>query len=57
MRKKTDPALLKLSELLTCGNERIELSAAKELLSLPKDDEQSECTESKIELEVNIKIV
>lgn len=44
----------KLDELLHCGNERVELSAAKEILAL----EQEETTEDhKIQLEVSIRIV
>lgn len=54
MNKKTELALSKLNELLTCGNERVELSAAKELLSMLDDEEK---TETKVELEVTVKII
>ncbi len=55
MNKKTELALSKLNELLTCGNERVELSAAKELLSMLDDEEEK--TETKVELEVTVKII
>lgn len=55
MNKKTELALSKLNELLTCGNERVELSAAKELLSMLDDDAEKE--ETKVELEVTIKVL
>ena len=44
----------KMTELLSCGNERVELAAAKELVSLfsKKDDNDGD-----IKLEVTIKIV
>ena len=43
-----------MTELLSCGNERVELAAAKELVSLfsKKDDNDGD-----IKLEVTIKIV
>ncbi len=43
----------KLTELLCCGNERVELSAAKELLAM--EDKRTEDTD--VHLEVTIKIV
>ena len=43
----------KLAELLCCGNERVELSAAKELLAM--EDKRTEDTD--VHLEVTIKIV
>lgn len=45
----------KLGELLHCGNERIELSAAKEILALAEEKEKTE--NEKVELEVTIRIV
>lgn len=44
----------KLRELLHCGNERVELSAAKEILA--KENEEPEET-GKMELEVTIRVV
>lgn len=43
----------KLTELLCCGNERVELSAAKELLAM--EDKKTE--DNDVRLEVTIKIV
>ena len=50
----SDEARQKMTELLSCGNERVELAAAKELVSLlsKKDDNAGD-----IKLEVTIKIV
>lgn len=45
----------KLEQLLNCGNERVELAAAKELISLLGKDEENE--DSDIQLEVVIRIV
>ena len=45
----------KMSELLTCGNERVELAAAKELLSA--FGKNSELNSNDIHLEVTIKII
>lgn len=44
----------KLFELLNCGNERVELAAAKELISLLSKDAEND--ENNIQLEVTIKI-
>ncbi len=50
----TDEARQKLTELLQCGNERVELAAAKELVSIfAKDDEGGD---NEINLEVTITI-
>ncbi len=43
----------KLGELLHCGNERVELSAAKEILSMAEDMAEQE----KLELEVTIRVI
>ncbi len=51
----SDDAWRKLQELLTCGNERVELSAAKEVISLLDKDDESE--DKDIQLDVTIKIV
>lgn len=45
----------KMRELLHCGNERVELSAAKELMALAEAESANE-KENEIRLEVNIKI-
>lgn len=51
----SDNAVEKLRELLTCGNERVELAAAKELIALlGKEDENND---KDISLDVTIKIV
>ena len=47
-------ATAKLRELLHCGNERVELSAAKEILASATEETQRD---DKIELEVTIRIV
>ena len=44
----------KMTELLSCGNERVELAAAKEIVSL--FDKQTEDS-GDVKLEVTIKIV
>ncbi len=43
----------KLGELLHCGNERVELSAAKEILAMAEESAEQE----KLELEVTIRVV
>ncbi len=45
----------KINELLNCGNERVELAAAKELLSAYSKESDSD--NSDIHLEVTIKII
>lgn len=52
-------AATKLEELLTCGNERVELSAAKEILSIAEAQAslKNKETEGTVRLEVEIKIV
>ena len=52
-------AATKLEELLSCGNERVELSAAKEILSIAEAQAnlKSKEAEGNIKLEVEIKIV
>lgn len=45
----------KMNELLNCGNERVELAAAKELLSAYTKSEND--TDTDINLEVTIKII
>ena len=47
----------KLKELLHCGNERVELSAAKEILSLAEELERESEKEQTVALTVNIRIV
>lgn len=50
----SDEAKQKMTELLSCGNERVELAAAKEIVSLfDKKTEDS----GDVRLEVTIKIV
>ncbi len=48
-------AAAKLGELLDCGNERVELSAAKEILAMAEEREKDEA--EKVQLEVTIRIV
>lgn len=50
----TDEARQKMAELLTCGNERVELAAAKEIVSL---FDKGEDNSDGVHLEVTIKIV
>ena len=50
----SDEARQKMIELLSCGNERVELAAAKEIVSL--FDKKTE-NNNDIKLEVTIKIV
>lgn len=45
----------KLHHLLHCGNERVELAAAKELLNLAESEALKE--KDNIKLDVNIKVV
>ena len=45
----------KINELLNCGNERVELAAAKELLSAYSKESDSD--NSNIHLEVTIKVI
>lgn len=56
IRNKED-ARKKLEELLTCGNERVELAAAKELISIWGKEEEQKSDDKDIGLEVTIKIV
>ncbi len=53
IRENTD-AVKKLQELLHCGNERVELSAAKELLAL--EEEKTEEKEPSV-FSVEIRVV
>ncbi len=53
--KKMEQATAKLNQLLDCGNERVELSAAKEILALAEDKNRDD--DKNIQLEVTIKIV
>ena len=48
----TDTAYKKLAELLNCGNERVELAAAKELMGFNEKSDDSD-----IKLDVTIKVV
>ena len=50
--KITDTAYQKLSELLNCGNERVELAAAKELMGFTEKSGDND-----IRLEVTVKVV
>ncbi len=50
----TDEAQDKLNELLKCGNERVELAAAKEIMTMY--GKQSESDDKEVRLEVNIVI-
>lgn len=50
----TADAYDKLTELLTCGNERVELAAAKELISMTQKDNGDD---KDIKLEVTIKVI
>ena len=49
-----EQATEKLRELLHCGNERVELSAAKEILAKESEDVEDN---GRIELEVTIRVV
>lgn len=59
MKKKEinicDEANKKMSELLTCGNERVELAAAKEIISAFSKTVEND--DNEINLKVTIKIV
>lgn len=55
--EKEKEARKKLEELLTCGNERVELAAAKELISIWEKDDGDKDDDREISLEVTIKIV
>ncbi len=53
MSKEEKPdAVKKLKELLHCGNERVEFSAAKELLSLKEEKTDPEETRFRVEIRV-----
>lgn len=51
----TNEAKNKLTELLSCGNERVELAAAKELVSMFAKDEESADNEINLEVTITIK--
>ena len=53
--KPQEQATAKLRELLHCGNERVELSAAKEILAKIAEEEKDE--PNNIELQVTIRVV
>ncbi len=44
-----------MKELLHCGNERVELSAAKEILAMAGEEEKEQ--EQNIQLEVTIRVI
>lgn len=48
-----EKAHMKINELLNCGNERVELAAAKELLTVDAKDD----SDNNVRLEVTIKVV
>lgn len=48
-----EKAHMKINELLNCGNERVELAAAKELLTVDAKDG----SDNNVRLEVTIKVV
>ena len=50
-----DDAYKKLADLLTCGDDRIELAAAKELMSIYAKSEDN--TDKDVKIEVTIKII
>lgn len=50
-------AVAKLKELLHCGNERVELSAAKELLALEEEAEKEDAKEQGVKFTVEIRII
>ncbi|MEE1013452.1 MAG: hypothetical protein U0L92_03960 [Clostridia bacterium] len=54
--QKPDP-VAKLKELLHCGNERVELSAAKELLALEEEAEKEDAKEQTMKFTVEIRII
>lgn len=51
----TDEARKKLTELLSCGNERVELAAAKELVSIFSKAEDTDDNEINLEVTITIK--
>lgn len=53
MKKNIEKATEKIAELLDCENERVVLSAAKEIISMAEPEENN----TDIKLEVEIKIV
>ncbi len=56
--EKAREAIDKLQELLNCGNERVEFSAAKEILSfLDKQETLSEAENTGSGLDVTIKVI
>lgn len=56
--EKAREAIDKLQQLLNCGNERVEFSAAKEILSfLDKQNSLSENTETDGELNITIQVI
>lgn len=54
--REPDP-VAKLKELLHCGNERVELSAAKELLALEEEAEKEDTKEQDMKFTVEIRII
>ncbi len=53
--KISDQAYQKLSELLKCGNERVELAAAKELVSMFSRADRDDCDDINLEVTITIK--
>ncbi len=51
----TNEAKNKLTELLNCGNERVELAAAKELVSMFTKDDEDDNGEINLEVTITIK--
>lgn len=51
----TNEAKNKLAELLSCGNERVELAAAKELMSMFTKEEEPDDKEINLEVTITIK--
>ncbi|MBR5152112.1 MAG: hypothetical protein IKW60_01090 [Clostridia bacterium] len=47
-------AVKKLEELLHCGNERVELSAAKELLSLKEESQDAKESDAPFTVEIRV---
>ncbi len=47
-------AVKKLEELLHCGNERVELSAAKELLSLQEEQQAEKSDDTPFTVEIRV---
>ena len=50
---REEQVVAKLNELLHCGDGRIELSAAKEILAMAQEEEK----EQNIQLEVTIRVI